>query len=462
MDKQKRINRWGKEQNLQHLITGEKQKTADIDEYEWWGYDDPQTGTQIQPHHAVGIASISKSMTAIGILSLHLKSEINIHDSVHNYINLEQKTEKPITIENLLTHTSGRPNDHSARYIIEEHLGIQDKTANLDTYEKVLNFANSVPKEMCSEPGKSFFYYNTGYMLLGHLIETVTGQRYESFIRDLIFEPLQMKNTCFVDESEKQDYVIQHYFPKEDNDKSPNKVDIEFPRTLNPAGGVISSLHDMLRYGHLIANDGEYKDLQLIPAELFELLKQTETENTGQPTDSKPIHVDTPVGVNTGENKYAKGLEQNSLTDIPRVIGHHGDLGLSESQLTITDEKIIMTLSTPAKGGRNLSNLNLELLTGTSDDSQKKLRDTLDTLSGEYEAHLPNYCVTLKSQDTYLTYQTNNGKEGVLIPDFDPLEEQYTYQFIEPGTKQKKQHIKRMKSANVLYLDRNAFYYPRN
>lgn len=55
MDKQKRINRWGKGQNLQHLITGEKEKTADIDEYEWWGYDDPQTCTQIQPHHAVGI-----------------------------------------------------------------------------------------------------------------------------------------------------------------------------------------------------------------------------------------------------------------------------------------------------------------------------------------------------------------------------------------------------------------------
>lgn len=146
----------------------------------------------------------------------------------------------------------------------------------------------------------------------------------------------------------------------------------------------------MLHYGHLIADDGEYKDLQVIPADLFELLKQT--ENTGQPTDSKPMHVDTPVGVNTGENKYTKGVEQNSLTDIPRVIGHHGDLGVSESQLTITDEKIIMTLSTPAKGGRNLSNLNLELLTGTSDDSQKKLRDILD--SGEYEAHLPNYCVT--------------------------------------------------------------------
>lgn len=461
MDEQNRINQWGKDQNLQHLILGEKDKTAYMDEYDWWGYDDPQTCDQIRPHDSVGIASISKSMTAVGILSLHVESEIDLYNPIHDYINLEKKTENPVTINNLLTHTSGRPNDHSARYIIEEHLGIQNKTASLDTYEKLLSFANAVPEEMCLEPETAFFYYNTGYMLLGHLIETVRDQKYESFIRELIFEPLQMNDSCFVNESENRDDVIQHYSPKEDNEKSPSKVEINLPRTLNPAGGVISSLHDMLCYGHLIANNGRYKDQQIIPAEIFDLLKQTETENIGRPTDLRPVHVDTPVGVNTGENKYAKGIEHNSIANKCDIIGHHGDLGLSESQLTITDEKIIMSLATPAKGGRNLSNLNLEVLAGKSGDPYKQLKDILHTLSGEYQAHLPNYQINIESQGTHLTYETSNGGDGVLIPDFDPLKEQNTYQFIEPDTRQKKQHIKRTKSADVLFLDRNAFYHPR-
>ncbi len=132
------------------------------------------------------IGSLTKPFTAEVILKLEEQGKIALDDKLSKYFPDYPKGDR-ITIENLLTHTSGIPG-----YDVEESDTIAWTPV---TKEQVIGLFRNQPLEF--KPGKKYKYSNAGYFLLGMIIEKVTGKSYEASVRELIFQPLQMLNSGF-------------------------------------------------------------------------------------------------------------------------------------------------------------------------------------------------------------------------------------------------------------------------
>jgi len=136
------------------------------------------------------IASITKPITAMAVLMLAERSRIDLHGAVGKYLPLvSPAVNGHITIHQLLTHTSGIPDfeklpDYPYRH---ERMPYKD--------EDILQLIQDV--EPTFGPGEGWSYCNTGYNLLGLLIERVAGMSYERFVRTNILDPLEMRDTTF-------------------------------------------------------------------------------------------------------------------------------------------------------------------------------------------------------------------------------------------------------------------------
>jgi len=133
------------------------------------------------------IASITKQFTAMAIMLLQEQGKLNVQDKICTYLTDCPDAWKPITLHQLLTHTSGIPDTFGSFYLEEITSTLPLEQSLADAKTKPLDFP----------PGKEFSYDNLGYALLGKIIETVSGQTYVAFLQKNIFEPLQMTNTGF-------------------------------------------------------------------------------------------------------------------------------------------------------------------------------------------------------------------------------------------------------------------------
>lgn len=152
--------------------------------------NDPQTKFRI--------GSLTKQFTAMAIMMLEEEKRLNIHDNLTKYIPDYPNGDK-IKIMHLLTHSSGIP-DHTELpdFNQERRVFRHDILKTIETFKnKSLEFA----------PGEKFMYSNSGYILLGYIIEKVTQSSYEDYIEQNIFKPLNMIHSGF----ENTDEIIKHH-----------------------------------------------------------------------------------------------------------------------------------------------------------------------------------------------------------------------------------------------------------
>jgi CubicO group peptidase (beta-lactamase class C family) len=138
------------------------------------------------------LASITKPFTAVAVLMLQEKGKLSLQDSVCKYLADCPAAWKPVTIEQLLAHTSGIP-DYAALPDFMSTLGLSATTA-----EMIARFSD---RPLQFAPGERFSYSNSNYYLLGQIIENVSGKPYADFIRDQLFAPLGMVNSGYDDNS---------------------------------------------------------------------------------------------------------------------------------------------------------------------------------------------------------------------------------------------------------------------
>jgi CubicO group peptidase (beta-lactamase class C family) len=139
------------------------------------------------PENVFRIASLTKQFTAVAILQLHEKGLLNIADDIKKYIPDFPSTEK-ITIANLASHTSGIQNIYEA--VVPNGI-----TRRSSTPAELIELIKTFPSDF--KPGTSYHYSNSGYMLLGYIIEKVSGKSYEQYISDNIFKPLKMHRAYY-------------------------------------------------------------------------------------------------------------------------------------------------------------------------------------------------------------------------------------------------------------------------
>ena len=153
-----------------------------------YGYLDKNNADPVDEKTLFNIASITKSITAIGIFKLIEQKKIHLSDKLDQFFDNVPKSKESISISNLLSHKSG----FRQSYPLD---GISDSNQALKAiFGEELEFI----------PGSSFRYSNQNYQLLALIIEKVTGTKFEKFIRINVLAPLNMKDTYFWDEVSEQ------------------------------------------------------------------------------------------------------------------------------------------------------------------------------------------------------------------------------------------------------------------
>ncbi|HSU15633.1 serine hydrolase [Longimicrobium sp.] len=228
------------------------------------------------------LGSMNKMMTAVAIAQLVAEGKLSFQDPVAKYIPgfPTPAAARKIRIEHLLTHTSGLGSYFNPRFFRERPA----------TVAAILDVARQ-DTALAFEPGTGWRYSNTGFLLLGAIIEKVTGQDYYDYVRDHVFAPAGMTASSWPAASEPG--WAREYAPARDGGGTFTADD---QRRGSPAGGGVSTVGDLLRFSRALLSG------RLVPAQYVQTL-----------TTPKP---------ELGSRSYGYGF---GVTPRPlRIVGHNG------------------------------------------------------------------------------------------------------------------------------------------
>jgi CubicO group peptidase (beta-lactamase class C family) len=217
------------------------------------------------------IASISKTFLATAAVMLVEKGVLDLDSPVKKYLpelKLSDKSvEEGVSMRHLLTHTSGWYGDY-----------FNDFGRGDDALAKMVDKMADLPQ--LSPLGKIFSYSNSGFYLAARVIEVVTGKTFEAAIKEMVLEPLEMRNSFYF-----ADEVIVHRFAI-GHQRVKGKLCVAKPwarpRSASATGGIICSVKDLLRYARFHMGDGRLTDgTRLLSEESMRLLHTPTAEAFG-------------------------------------------------------------------------------------------------------------------------------------------------------------------------------------
>ncbi len=199
-----------------------------------YGMADVENDVPNTPETKFRIGSLTKQFTAASILLLQERGKLSVQDSVCKYVAPCPEAWQPVTIHHLLSHTAGVP----------DFTGFPDyqKTMRQPApVESLITRFRDLPLEF--KPGENWKYSNSGYVLLGHVVEKVSGKTYENFLRENIFEPLKMTSTGYDHAAEVVKRRARGYAPGPDGSFiNASYLDMSIPFA---AGGLYSTVGDL-------------------------------------------------------------------------------------------------------------------------------------------------------------------------------------------------------------------------
>jgi len=201
-----------------------------------YGYANLEWQIPNVPEAKFRLGSVTKQFTAASILLLEERGKLKTDDLVKKYMPDAPAAWDKITIYNLLTHTSGIPNFTS----FPDYRATEATPATPE--QLVARFRD---KPLDFQPGEKWSYSNSGYVLLGYLIEKISGQSYKDFVQENIFKPLGMNDSGY----DSNTPIILHrasgYTPGPNGTVNAGYVDMSIPLS---AGALYSNTHDLLRW----------------------------------------------------------------------------------------------------------------------------------------------------------------------------------------------------------------------
>lgn len=219
-----------------------------------YGLADREHGVPVGPETTFRIGSITKQFIAAAILKLQEQGKLSVKDKLSKYMP-DFPRGNEVTLRQLLTHTSG----------IHDYLQDADnlsRAAGATTTEAIIEEIKKAPYDF--DPGAEWRYDNSGYRLLGYIVEKVSGQRYVDFLHDHFFQPLGMTNTgiCRTDPALPHE-ALGYSLGTNGFGRAPN-WDISW---VGSAGGLYSTAYDLYRWNESVFN-GQVLDTASLKAAL--------------------------------------------------------------------------------------------------------------------------------------------------------------------------------------------------
>jgi D-alanyl-D-alanine carboxypeptidase len=273
----------------------------------------PATGAS-----AFRIASVTKQFTAAAVLRLAEQHKLALDDDITKYVDYPTQG-RAVTIRHLLTHTSGLKS-------YTDVPGFFDHTSNDLSPQQVLDPVRGLPFDF--EPGTKWAYCNTGYHLLGLIIERVSGVPYAKYMQDEFFTPLELTHTRY-DETHDiipgraRGYAVMNGVPA-----NAPYLSMTIPYS---AGGLLSSAGDLVRW-QLALNAGKV------------LFADSRTQMT------------TPGTLADGSRtRYGMGLFMDDVDGHPNLMHEGGIPGFNSILVYFTNEKLsiaVLSNSPAVSAGR--------------------------------------------------------------------------------------------------------------
>jgi CubicO group peptidase (beta-lactamase class C family) len=216
-----------------------------------YGWSDRDKQIPNTPQTKYRLGSITKQFTAMAVLLLQTQGQLNVQELICRYISECPDPWQEITIHHLLTHMSGIPD-------LTEFPDFE--TFKATPSPPMQTIARFKDKPLDYQPGKKWSYSNSGYVLLGYIIEQVSGQSYEQFLQQNIFDPLQMTNTGY---DHGDGSLATGYTGMDSHWEKPDYIDMTLPFA---AGGLYSTVEDLYRWDQALYTE------QLLSQESLDLM----------------------------------------------------------------------------------------------------------------------------------------------------------------------------------------------
>lgn len=207
-----------------------------------FGLANLELNVPMQTDNVFEIGSMTKQFTAISILMLMEKGKLNLGDDITKFIPDYPTNGNKITIHHLLTHTSGIKNFTSIKGLNE--ISKQDLAPI-----ELIDFFKNEPIDFL--PGEKFKYSNSGYVVLGYIIEKITGHSYADFVEQKIFKELEMTASQYASHKEIIKDRASGYHNK---DGYINNREVSFTLPYS-SGSLMSNVNDMFKWQEAIKNN---------------------------------------------------------------------------------------------------------------------------------------------------------------------------------------------------------------
>ena len=365
-----------------------------------YGFADVSKKKPVDPETTIfRLASISKLFTWVSVMQLAEQNKLDLDTDVNKYLDFQitPAFDKPITLRNLMTHTGGF--EEEIRDIL-----LTDPKKAPSLHEFIIE---NQPRRMFP-PGEIPAYSNYGVGLGGYIVQRVSGEPFEQYVAEHIFQPLGMKHSSF-----KQPLAEDLLpFPSDGYRNTTEKPAIGF-EIFNPApaGGVSSTASDMGRFALALLNDGEQDARRILKPETLHVMW---TKQFGT-SDALPV--------------MCMGFYQTWRNGL-RFIGHDGDLIAFHSMFLLEPkEKLVLFISYNSAGSANKTRS--EILTAFADryypysqtpQFQKFPLEELKAIEGTYQSTRRSDSTKLKLGNFLGQGEATVDKEGVLkVDDFTDL-----------------------------------------
>ncbi|WP_266082766.1 serine hydrolase [Haladaptatus caseinilyticus] len=384
------VSQWVRDEGVPGVSVAIVDKT-DVLYTNGFGARNLETNAPATPETLYGIGSCTKSITTVAILQLAEDGQLTLDDSVDTYLpHLREVNADPITIHELLTHSSGMPSDGSLSALITRLTGRSEQDPNqpLSSDDDFRRHIEGSVDERLTDRDR-FFYYNTGYYLLGEVIESVTEQSYAGYIRDRILEPLAMTRSLF----SKTDFeaVENRMTPYNREDGTAVEGKLAFDERLYAAGGMISSVTEMANYLQMFLREGTFDNQEILSSESIDSMTK--------PYATREEYLDE------REQGYGYGVAVEAFLD-DTLVNHGGMMGTTTAWFGyLADTGIgVVTMCNTAPEKRP-SDLGKALLAITQDEPPSAvvptymLEQKAEPLLGEYASYHDIRTATVSKND---------------------------------------------------------------
>ena len=196
------------------------------------------------------IASVSKTFTAVAVMQLVEQGKIDLDEDIRAYLpelKFDNPFDTPVTVADLLTHRSGfEPREPQSG----------DLHTDYDLHVSMEDYAKQHMPPVVREPGTAYMYDNFAYLLLGLIVENVSGQPFEDYMAEHVFSPLGMDSGGFILDRERLERLATGY-------PAPGGEPIEpyvFRPTVMPHGGMVATAEDIGKFMIAFLNEGAAPD----------------------------------------------------------------------------------------------------------------------------------------------------------------------------------------------------------